>query len=115
MEKSEDKKKQFVICVENEGYEVSLERRKIYEALPDPDAEKHGQIRVIDESGEDYLYPKNWFVRLEPPSKVAGAVFSKILPEPENGTGPFDAPNESKTPRGGFHGTQNQCPGRPPQ
>ena len=43
----------FVICIKNEGYEASLERRKIYQTLPDPDATKHHQIRVIDESGED--------------------------------------------------------------
>jgi len=50
-------KHQFAICINNRGYEVSLERRKLYEILADADAEKHQQIRVIDESGEDYLYP----------------------------------------------------------
>src|SRR5260370_27503635 len=50
--------KRFVICVDNSGYEVSLERRKIYVSLPDPKAARLGQLRVIDESGEDYLYPK---------------------------------------------------------
>ena len=44
--------KQFVVCLENDGYEVSLERRKIYRVLPDSDAAKHRLIRVIDESGE---------------------------------------------------------------
>jgi hypothetical protein len=53
--------KQFVICIGNEGYPVSLEKRKIYVALRDPAAEKHGQLRIIDESGEDYLYPKAFF------------------------------------------------------
>jgi hypothetical protein len=55
--------KQFVVCLRNEGYEVSLERRKIYRALPDPEAAKHRQIRIVDESGEDYLYPKSCFAR----------------------------------------------------
>ena len=53
--------KQFVVCVRNEGYPASLEKRKIYVALRDPTAEKHGQLRVIDESGDDYLYPKGFF------------------------------------------------------
>ena len=48
--------------MDNSGYEVSLERRKIYVSLPDAQAERLGQIRVIDESGEDYLYPKSAFV-----------------------------------------------------
>jgi hypothetical protein len=50
-----------VICVNNEGYSASLEKRKIYVALRDSTAEKHGQLRIIDESGEDYLYPKMLF------------------------------------------------------
>ncbi len=61
----------FVICAENSGYEVSLERRKLYEMLVDPEAEKHDQIRVIDESGEDYLYPKSFFISLKLPRQVA--------------------------------------------
>jgi hypothetical protein len=48
---------QFFLCVGNRGYSASLELRKIYQALPDNAGMKHGQIRVIDESGEDYLYP----------------------------------------------------------
>ena len=50
-----------MICVNNRGYEASLEARKLYEVLTDKTAEKHHQIRVIDESGEDYLYPDNFF------------------------------------------------------
>jgi hypothetical protein len=53
--------KQFVICVDNEGYPASLEKRKIYVALRDAAAEKSGQLRIIDESGDDYLYPKTLF------------------------------------------------------
>ena len=49
---------QFVICIRNDNYPASLEKRKIYEVVPDTEAEEHFQIRVIDESGEDYLYPR---------------------------------------------------------
>jgi hypothetical protein len=60
----------FVICVINEGYPVSLDVRKIYQTLPDPLGAKHGMIRVIDESDEDYLYPASWFVPIELPQTV---------------------------------------------
>lgn len=63
-------KRQFVICVDNEGYPVSLERWKVYRALPDRDADAHAMVRVIDESGEDYLYPKARFRPLELPSNI---------------------------------------------
>jgi hypothetical protein len=62
--------KGLVICVKNEGYSVSLERRKLYVALPDAQASKHGQLRVIDESGEDYLYPQEFFVSVELPQPL---------------------------------------------
>ena len=65
---------QFVVCVKNAGYAVSLEKRKIYVALPDPAAEKHKQIRIIDESGEDYLYPKNFFVAIALPQSLRKAM-----------------------------------------
>src|SRR6185437_2274505 len=53
--------KQLVVCVDNEDYPASLEKRKIYVALSDTAAEKKGLLRIIDESGEDYLYPKTFF------------------------------------------------------
>jgi len=56
------KQPKFVICVDNSDYPVSLERRKIYEVLPDADAAKIEHIRVVDESGEDYLYPASYFI-----------------------------------------------------
>ena len=65
--------KRFVVCLRNRGYEASLERRKIYRALPDPDAAKHRQIRVIDESGEDYVYPENFFAPIELPQPIRRA------------------------------------------
>jgi hypothetical protein len=66
--------KKLVICVDNSGYEVSLERRKIYVSIPDARAQKSGHIRVIDESGEDYLYPKDAFIAVALPQTVRRAV-----------------------------------------
>jgi hypothetical protein len=68
-------KHEFVICINNRGYEVSLETRKLYEILADADAENHNQIRVIDESGEDYLYPATLFDRITLPAQVIEHVF----------------------------------------
>lgn len=69
---------QLVVCLKNEGYEVSLERRKIYRTLLDPEAAKHRQIRVVDESGEDYLYPKSYFAPLELPQAIRRAVLAAV-------------------------------------
>jgi hypothetical protein len=69
-------RKRLVICVDNEGYQASLERRKIYVELPDPAADKRGYLRVIDESGEDYLYPKWMFVGIELPAATEKAVLT---------------------------------------
>jgi hypothetical protein len=60
----------FVVCIENVGYPASLELHKIYRALPDQDATREGDLRIIDESGEDYLYPAEWFVAVEVPRRV---------------------------------------------
>ena len=68
------KQRGFVLCVRNGGYEASLERRKLYPMIPDPDAAANDQIRVIDESGEDYLFPKRLFVALELPAPVRRAL-----------------------------------------
>jgi len=59
----------FVVCVNNSDYPASLELHKIYRVIPD-DAEAHGDVRVVDESGEDYLYPAAWFIAIEPPLVV---------------------------------------------
>ena len=56
------KNSKFVICIDNSDYPASLERRKIYEVIPDVDAEKIKHIRVLDESGMDYLYPASCFI-----------------------------------------------------
>jgi len=63
-------KKHFMICVENRGYEASLEVRKIYEILIDREAERHHQVRVVDESGEDYLYSVKYFAPVRLPSET---------------------------------------------
>jgi len=57
----------FVVCVKNQDHEESLDVRKIYEVLDDTTAARHNMIRVIDEEGEDYLYPQDWFVAIELP------------------------------------------------
>ena len=60
----------FAICIQNEAYAASLEIRKLYQVLPDSEAEKLDQIRVIDESGEDYLYPRAFFVIVDLPNTI---------------------------------------------
>lgn len=66
---------QFSICNNNAEYPASLELHKIYRVLPDEDAAADGDLRVIDESGEDYLYPADWFVTM----KLPGAVERSLL------------------------------------
>lgn len=57
--------RRYAVCVANDGYPVSLEIRKIYEVIPDAEAERLGQLRVIDESGSDYLFPREYFRPVE--------------------------------------------------
>ncbi len=66
--------KRLFICLDNEDYEASLERLKIYVALPDAKAERTGFLRIVDESGEDYLYPSQRFVAAELPISTRRAV-----------------------------------------
>lgn len=74
MAKPKAKTSRFVICVKNKGYAASLEKRKIYVCLSDITAAKHGQVRVIDESGDDYLYPKSFFLPITLPQPARKAV-----------------------------------------
>ncbi|MGI9316565.1 MAG: hypothetical protein ACR2QW_04455 [bacterium] len=60
----------YAICILNTGYEASLELKKLYEVLSDSNAGEHGQLRVIDESGESYLYPTRFFAPIELTSAV---------------------------------------------
>jgi hypothetical protein len=70
------KARQLVVCVENDGYAVSLEKRKIYVALRDAVADKHHMLRIVDESGEDFLYPKTSFRPIALPKAVRRAVLA---------------------------------------
>jgi hypothetical protein len=74
---SEKKKKEprrYAVCITNKGNEASLERNKLYVLLPDRQAEADGLVRVIDEDGEDYLYPADWFVAVEVPKAVQASL-----------------------------------------
>jgi hypothetical protein len=68
--------KQFVVCLSNEGHPASREKRKIYVALRDAVAEKLALVRIVDESGEDYLYPKAFFRTIALPQAVKRAVLA---------------------------------------
>jgi hypothetical protein len=73
---TKSRSKQLVICVDNEGYAASLEKRKIYVTLRDAAAEKIDMLRIVDESGEDYLYPKALFRSIALPLAVKRAVLA---------------------------------------
>lgn len=67
----------IAVCIDNEGYPASLELRKIYQVVADERATKHNLVRVIDESGQDYLYPQRFFVPIELP-QAAEAAFLQV-------------------------------------
>ena len=68
----------IAICIDNADYELSIERRKVYCVVPDQEAEKDNYIRIIDETGEDYLFPVNRFVVLSVPIEIEEAVLAKV-------------------------------------
>lgn len=70
MKEAKQKALRFAVCINNEDYEVSLELHKIYRVLPDEDAAAHGDLRIIDESGEDYLFSADRFVPIAVPEAV---------------------------------------------
>jgi hypothetical protein len=70
----------FVICINHGGYPESLEPLKIYQVWPDSEAAKHRQLRVIDESGEDYLYFEELFIRMEFPASIEMALSQAASP-----------------------------------
>lgn len=72
---AENSTNSYVLCIDNGGYPESLEVRKVYAVLPDDRAESRQHLRVIDETGEDYLYPAKYFVPIQVPPEAA-----KILP-----------------------------------
>ena len=67
---------QFALCIENSGCE-EIEKRKLYQILPDEEATREGYLRVVDESQEDYLYPESYFIFVELPRKVQEAFVAK--------------------------------------
>ncbi len=73
--KQQNQAQNYVVCIKNDGYAASLEVRKIYQLLPDAQSAEHQLVRVIDESGEDYLYPMDCFTPIELPS-VARKAFA---------------------------------------
>ena len=70
---TEKSQAEFVVCINNEGYPASLELRKIYRTLSDEKAKQHSMLRVVDESGEDYLYPESFFVPIKLPQAAEEA------------------------------------------
>ena len=77
------KSNRYALCIDNGGYPESLDVRKVYVVLPDERAAANNYIRVIDETGEDYLYPAKYFVMVEVPEPAAEAMLSHgISPHP---------------------------------
>lgn len=74
MKKTNKLERQFAICIKNKGYPASLELRKLYPVVPDSSAAAHGLVRIVDESGEGYLYPAAYFVPVKLPHKVEQAL-----------------------------------------
>lgn len=74
MNQTLDTTPEFAVCIDNTDYPVSLELHKIYRVIPDEDARADGDIRVIDESGEDYLYPASRFVGITVPLEVQSSI-----------------------------------------
>lgn len=73
---------EFAICIANTGYE-DLDIRKVYRLLPDPKAEEVDCLRVVDESGEDYLYPMSLFVQVSFSEEVRSQLLATVGKEPE--------------------------------
>ena len=71
---SKELSKELVACINNQGYPASLERRKICVSLRDPFARKKGLMRIIDESGDDYLFPQSYFHTVALPASLRKAV-----------------------------------------
>jgi hypothetical protein len=74
---SKDSTPRFVVCIDNSDYEASLELHKIYPVVPDADAAQDGDLRVVDESGEDYLYPAARFVAIDIPKALERTMLRK--------------------------------------
>ena len=79
MEKVQDMKHQFAICVSNLGYEVSLEKWKVYPLISEKSLTSQGMVRAVDESGEDYLFPEDCFIAIKLPEQVKALMMSKAV------------------------------------
>jgi hypothetical protein len=75
--KNEETCSMLAVCVDNKGYEMSLERRKVYPVLPDESAARSNYVRVVDETGEDYLFPASRFVLIPVSREVEEAVLAE--------------------------------------
>ena len=74
--KGHNSKRRYVLCVRNKNYAASLELGKVYLVIEDVAATRRGFLRIVDESGEDYLYPKNYFVSIKLPKAAEGVLQS---------------------------------------
>jgi len=70
----------FAICINNSEYPASLEVHKLYRVLPDDEAAREGDLRIVDESGEDYLYPAEWFLPADLPGHIETALLASFQP-----------------------------------
>ena len=75
--RNKDTAPRFVVCVDNSDYEASLELHKIYPVVPDPDAIRGGEVRIVDESGEDYLYAAERFIGIDVPGSIESAILKR--------------------------------------
>ena len=78
MKRPNHNKTLVAICIDNADYEMSLERRKVYPVVPDPDAEKDDYVRIVDETGEDYLFPASRFVFVTVSRQIEDAVLAGV-------------------------------------
>ena len=74
MTKTQASERIFAVCIRNDGYPASLEVRKLYQLIPDHIAAAQHYVRIVDESGEDYLYPEDYFMPVELPPSVRDAL-----------------------------------------
>ncbi len=104
MQKRSKRAPVFAVCLNNAGYPVSLEAGKLYEVIPDAEAKKHGLIRVIDESGEDYGYSAERFFKLDVPHALEKAL---------KGISAARQPNSTLKPTSGAHSAKAKRVGTP--
>jgi len=78
MKESKHNSSEFVVCINNTDYPASLELHKIYRVIDDKEAEDEGDIRIIDESGEDYIYPSSYFVPIQVPQTVEKSLLRAV-------------------------------------